>query len=212
MPHIRSLTIIAFLLAALFHSPLMGQEWKVRKEKNGITVMTGSVAGKKIDQYRAMTTIAASPETIYGEILDFSNYRAWMEDIKILEVIDSKEDEYFVYYLVYKVPWPFDDRDLVAKASVIKGLDSDTVIIRSEAVNGMIEIKDKEVRIEDFWQQWTLIPLNEDSTLVITEGFNDPAGSIPSWLINWGSVGAPLSTLENLKTRAESINSRSAGQ
>lgn len=191
------------LVVLLLSGPATGQEWVLNKEEAGIAIYTREGEHPKIKEYRAETVINRPMEMICHEIVDFENYVEWAGDMKHIEVLDSVKGEQYTYYLIYDVPWPFSDRDMVARATVERDSAANSFYIESVPVEDRLEDRDKIVRIEDFYQKWTLTSLGDEVTRVVMEGYNDPAGNIPAWLVNWGAVDTPFDLLKSLKLRVE---------
>ncbi|MEI6900694.1 MAG: hypothetical protein WCL00_12515, partial [Bacteroidota bacterium] len=59
------------------------------------------------------------------------------------------------------------------------------------------------VRIRDYRQSWTITPAGKNSSRAVLEGFVDPAGSIPDWLINMLIVDSPFKIINGVKVRVE---------
>jgi hypothetical protein len=63
----------------------------------------------------------------------------------------------------------------------------------------VIPEKPEMVRIKNYWQKWTVQPLEQGNVRVIMEGLVDPSGNIPAWLINMTITETPIKVIQSLK-------------
>lgn len=188
-----------FLIIMLFACPpITGQMWEFQKEKHGIELYTRKMADSSLKAYKATMDLEATPEEIIRVLTDYDNYMQWDSDIKNMEVLSCQDDSVYVFYMVYKVPWPFQNRDRVARALVDRSING-TITMESRPAPEAKEEVSGITRIADFHEAWTLIPENQERTHVIMEGYSDPGGNIPSWIINMAIVNAPFKTMDGLR-------------
>lgn len=57
------------------------------------------------------------------------------------------------------------------------------------------------IRIDEYRQIWTVKPVNSNPTQVTPEGYVNPGGSLPAWIINTFIVDAPMNSIGEVKKR-----------
>ena len=73
------------------------------------------------------------------------------------------------------------------------------IIIDGPAVEGLVPEKKGIVRINNSLGKWIITPLDNNQVRVEYTLHVDPAGSLPSWLVNMFSGEAPMQIFENLR-------------
>jgi len=59
------------------------------------------------------------------------------------------------------------------------------------------------VRIKNYWQKWTIIPMEKGVIKLVLEGFVDPGGTVPAWLYNMVITDTPLKVMREVQKRVE---------
>lgn len=181
----------------------VGQDWEFVKEKDGIRVYLADEPGQAVKAYRGETILKATADEILDLLIDINNYKIWDESIYELELIEKQDENSFKYYMAYNVPWPFEDRDICVEVTVINDPAKSEYKVSSKSVPELIPGKEGRVRITDYWQHWSVVPLEEGKARVISEGFADPAGNTPAWLNNMVITDSPLKTLRKIREQLE---------
>jgi hypothetical protein len=178
-------------------------DWKLAKEKEGIRIYLAPEPGSSYKAYRGETTLPASPQLLLDLLSDVSYIDEWDESISEVKVLESKEGEYFRYYLVYDVPWPATDRDLCVKAVISKDKATGVIMINTISVPDLLPEKEGLVRMEKYWQRWIITPTGDGMVHLVSEGFADPAGNIPAWIYNMVITNSPMNILRQVRNAME---------
>ena len=128
----------------------------------------------------------------------------WDKNLKEINVILYEKDRHIQYYLVYGTPWPLTDRDLCVDAIITTDPETGIRAIYSTPMLNVIPEKPNRIRIKDYWQRWTIQPVNKETIHIVLEGYVDPAGSVPDWLYNMVITETPLKIIRGIKQRLES--------
>ena len=175
--------------------------WQLSKNKNGIKVYTRVPKGTKIKEFKALTTINASVDKIEGEIRNVSSHAEWIKDIIMPSILKSiNSNEMYSYYQL-KVPFPFDNRDMVLHCTMTK--ENGTFTMIEKGFPKYIESKKGVVRMSISEGMWILTPNSDGKTNVHYQFLGSPDGAIPVWLTNMMVVDGPYETLLDLKDRVE---------
>ena len=193
--------ILMVLITIMLSCPIKAQSWDFIKEKDSIKIYTRSEDGMSLKSYRAVTNINAPVEKVFAVMEDINNTDWWDKKLTLIEVLLYEKDIGAQYYLVYDLPYPVTDRDLCVNVTITIDKVTGERKINAVALNGVIPEHNKLVRIKDYGQTWTIIPVGKEWTHVILEGFVDPAGSVPNWLTNTLIIETPFKTITGLRER-----------
>lgn len=187
-------TIVILLIIPLL---TRAQKWELAKVKDGITVYTRESDDMPIKEFRAEAEYDFSSVKLIETIKDVAFYHLWHDHYKSTEIL-SQENHSIIFYTEVYMPFPFDNRDVVSEMSMeSKG---DSTFLRFNHKNGIKAEVEGIVRIPHSEAVWTVIRLSEKETRLIYQFKGDPAGNIPSGVINMFLVSGPLNTLTQLRT------------
>ena len=197
----RRIRITFIALALLACSLISAQsEWELAKEKNGIVIHTRQLEGSNVKEFKAQTFVEADIADLETLIDNIEDYPEWQANVKSTELIDRPTDSTEYFYLQLSTPWPVKKRDMVLFST--KSTDSNGVLkydLKSESDHR--PESDQYIRITDGFGKWQFTPMDDGKIEVYYEFYADPAGSVPSWLVNAFVVDGPYDTLTNLIER-----------
>ena len=196
-------TIIASILLQTLALSLTGQTWDFAKEKDNIRLYTRREKNSSFKSFRGEAEIRADMEKVGALIGNPSNSDWWGDDVHEIKVLYFEKGKHIRYYFVYDVPWPFTDRDLVADVSISRDSVSGVMTVFSQPLPDVVPERTGIIRVNSFWQKWTVQPLNNGMIHLTLEGFVDPAGSVPAWLYNMVLVDIPLRLLREVQKRVQ---------
>ncbi len=194
---------VVLLWSLLSSVSLFAQPWQFAKEKNGIKVYTRQEAGKAVKSFRGEAVLQTTVDKVYAIIGSVRSTDKWDPSIRELKVLASVKDKTFSYYLIYGVPWPLHDRDLCVEATITHDTVTGEVVILSRSRPELVPEMENLVRIKNYWQKWIIQPLDKTHLKLILEGFADPAGSLPAWLINMVITDTPLNLMQDIQKKVE---------
>ena len=156
---------------------LCGQPWDFIKEKDGIKIFTRKELNSSLKSFKGETTFQADIEKICLLLGNGKNFDWWGNDIRGIKVLDYQENKFIRYYLIYNVPWPFSDRDLVVEAQITADpVTGERTVLAKPLLNVIPETPDF-VRVRKYWQKWSVQPMENGYVHVLLEGFVDPGGN-----------------------------------
>lgn len=179
------------------------QSWNFIKEKDGIKIYTHQEAGKVLKSFKGVTDIKAPAEKIFALMEDIKNTDWWDKNLTQIKVLLYEKNKRAQYYFVYDLPWPVTDRDLCVDVTITIDLVTGVRKIYAVSVPGVIPERNDMIRIKDYRQTWTIIPVSKEMTHVELEGFIDPAGSIPDWISNMLIIDSPFKSIMGVKEQME---------
>jgi hypothetical protein len=195
---------LPILLTFFFHMAdnrsLSAQPWEFIKERDGIKIYTRKEPNSSLKSFKGEAYLHAKMETVTSLIGNVKNFDWWDDDIREIKVLLYEKDKHIQYYLIYDVPWPITDRDLVVDAVITTDPVTGVRIVEARPLPDVIPEYPNLIRIKKYWQKWTIIPMQPGIVHVILEGFVDPGGSVPAWLYNMVITETPLKVIRSVQT------------
>lgn len=103
--------------------------------------------------------------------------RLWMTGVE-----ESKDLDQQMVYLLFHVPWPFSDKDLVAKVIVSDSLKPGCATIHYSAVSEYLPLNPEADRLLSYEATWTITKMNSGLTKVVFTVFSDTPPIAPRWI------------------------------
>jgi hypothetical protein len=185
-----------FLLFILAAAVVAQQTWTLKRNEQGIKIYT-TPEPDHIQHIKAELDFSSPITKISETIMDVGALQKWVYKCSSSQLIAKQGDSVVVYRHVTDAPWPFEDRDQVAKFTVRKDVKTGVVTISSKLVKGYPQYPGY-VRIQHSEAEWKLVP-QPNKVQAFYELSFDPGGNIPSWLINLFITDGPFHTFINLK-------------
>lgn len=172
-------------------------EWELKKDKDGIKVYLASSEDTKIKKFKVKTFVQSTPRVIADAVVDIENNYKWFVNVEKAELLEQINKDVFIFKQVINVPFPFQNREVVAMSS-LNYLPNGVIRIDLEEKASYIPENDDYVRMPISRGYWILTP-SEGGTNVEYSFLADPAGDIPVWLANQFIVSSPLKTIKGLR-------------
>ncbi len=198
-----------FLFACLFFiiqvpvCHLYAQSWNLVRDQDGIKIYTLKEAGKSLKSFKGIIDIPAPAQKVFAVIENVNDHAWWGANLSEVKVMIYEKNKRSRYYVEYRLPWPLSNRDLVVDVTV--NADSLNQVYRTQAnqLQSVVPLYPDKVRIPNYHQSWTVTPSAQGASQVILEGYADPSGNIPDWIINLAIVDTPVNMLRELRKRME---------
>ena len=203
--------ILSFLLL-LVSNRLFSQQWTFAKAKDGIKVYTRVENNSSWKSFRGEVTFSAPIEKVCAMLGNDKNIDWWDKAITDVKVLGYEENKFVQYYMIYNVPWPFTNRDIVTETKITDDKATGVWLFTASPLDGKVPENPNLVRIKHYKQTWTVEPMDNGNVHVIIEGEADPGGNIPSWLYNMIIIETPLKMLNSLREKVLSLNHKLAGK
>ena len=200
--YLKNILILIISILLLTPPTVHAQDgWTMRKHKNGIKVYTKTTDDKNLNYYKLTTTFIGNLEDVVQMVIDFDNYSKWVKDCESSQILKKESDNIIIYYSKFKTPWPANDRDFVNKVQIARNGEEEVNITSSPADYSYPE-NEGVVRVTNFQDHWKITRLENDSISMELEGYYDPGGSIPQWIVNLFMVDGPYSSVLKIKEKA----------
>lgn len=179
----------------------------LKLDKDGIKVYVFKNKYSDFATFRAVTVIHASMDSVLAVLLDNAAYTDWIHNCKqslVIEKIDFYES---YHYQVINIPFPFVDRDIMMHSTLKHDGSTKAFTITTSAVSDYCNEQQSSqcervkqspfVRIHQSTGTHKLESVDNGVRITWVQ-HTDPAGGLPSWLVNNLVVDIPYKTLKNL--------------
>ncbi|WP_163834192.1 START domain-containing protein [Spartinivicinus ruber] len=200
--------LVAILLISIIAKPLQAQQWQQVKNQEGIQVYTRAIPGSGIKEFKAVTTINSSLDSVLGVLNDISACPQWVYQCTQPALIQSISFGERYVYQVNDFPFPSRNRDIILHAKLNQSLTTKTITIQLQAAphfckNQQTTIckkvnQSKLVRIEKSKGFYLLEPIAKNKIQITWQHHMEPGGNLPNWLVNNLITDAPFYTLKKL--------------
>jgi ribosome-associated toxin RatA of RatAB toxin-antitoxin module len=206
----RKIFFITLMMIVQVISVSAQEDWKLQKDKDGIKVYSAEFPDSKIRAIKVVASYDATPGEIADMVMDINTATEWVSHLKSSSLVKRVSQNELYYYAEVSLPWPVANRDFVAHLTRNENVQTRTITIDGPAVTGFVPEKKGTVRINNSVGKWIIIPLDNNQVRVEYSLHVDPAGSIPSWLVNMFSGETPMQIFENLRQELKRSAQRSA--
>ena len=191
-------------------------EWKKVRESDGIIGWSRSNSMSSVDEVRAEGIINAPVAVVEAVLRDTPSMKKYMfmcSDAYSLELdgLKNTKDSYHVYFS-QGLPWPLNDRYGLGRINWM--LDKSVpgaLIVRCLSVSNPFNPPKKNIlRMPIGDVTWLLVPAENNTTKLTYQVLADPAGNLPSAVVNMLMKNVGVTTLKNIRKLAKQEPYRNA--
>ncbi|NND00760.1 MAG: hypothetical protein HKN85_11320 [Gammaproteobacteria bacterium] len=204
--HLVTYLVLLCLLAGPAQAQITGVNyaWELKRDRNDIKIYTSKVAGSLFRALRGEMKVSGSVNALVGLVDDLAACPHWADLCKQSTLIKKMSPTEHYVHVVYDIPFPVKDRDLVVHVNWAKEAQSGRVSMHSVAMpaaqsEAFVAKTKKAVRLHYAVTQWHFTPLADGMVLVENFAHIDPNGPFPAWLTNLMLVHSPFKTLQNMR-------------
>ena len=178
-------SITCVVLLVIFSATSQGQAgWKLKREKNGISIYVREQADSPLKEYKARAVIAHPIRQVSEFLSDLERHPEWVFRCTDLTIIEDQGVRKTKYHTTYDIPWPMEDRALTVEAVITHHAGGKKFESLSEDIILDFPVKKGVIRMPGY-REWVILEdIDSMNTLFIAEGFADPGGTVPAWLVN----------------------------
>jgi hypothetical protein len=197
----RLLPLIFLIALSLPNTFLTAQsgEWKLEQDNDGLKVYLRDAANSDVKEVKIVTVFDASISTIISVLKDIPAYSDWIYKCENARRLEASTDRSSLYYCEVDFPWPMSNRDFIAKSKLWQDAATKRVYIDVKGLPDYMPQQDEKVRIEDLEIHYEFIPLSNGQVKMIYRLHSDPAGDIPTWLVNMVIENGPINTVKGMR-------------
>ncbi|MFK7808773.1 MAG: START domain-containing protein [Saprospiraceae bacterium] len=175
--------------------------WKLKAEKEGITIYSRSVDHSRIKELKMTTSVKTTLGALITILDDVTRYPEWMYGCKGGEQVNSEKESVPFYMTTIQFPKPLSWRVMFSRNIIEQDPISKAVTLKTVAVKNDDFDNDDFVVMEDIYSSWKLTPTENGEIQIESYLFCDPSGNIPFWLVNSLLDRGPLKTIQRLMKR-----------
>ena len=185
------------ILQFSFHTKT-DEDWKLVKNKDGITAYTRNVEGSDVKQVKVKTKLKTSLSALVAIVRDVSSHKNWIyRCTKAKKLKNISETEHY-YYNESEAPWPVSNRDIITHAFIKQDKNTKIVTITSTGIPNYMGEIDGIVRIKKLKALWTFIPKDNGTVELTFHLLVDLGGGLPAWVVNMAIADGPFETVQNM--------------
>lgn len=194
----RQVFIPLFLIC--LSSVAFAGDWQLerRDEARDISVYSRKSAATSYNSFYAVTRVNARLASIVAVLSDVPAMPEWLARMKSAKLIKREGNSDIWLHSVYKLPYPFIEREGVMRAS-LRQHKSGVVEIVTRAEKGLVSTNPKRVRLTNMQSTWRLTPEKNGIVKIELWGQGDPGGYVPPVLFNYNLPDEPAQTLKLLR-------------
>jgi START domain len=190
--------ILVMFLCSIVANGSAKEQWELVKDEDGIKVFLKPDPGSKIKEFKGVTNINSSLDSILAVLYDADACPKWLHNCReATRLADIGFYEAYIYQVV-DFPFPAKDRDLVLHTVMTQDPETKDVTIKLNSTPDYIP-DTKNFRIKKSTGYYFLKPKPDGTVEVTWQHFTDPGGRVPTWIVNSLLVDTPFQTLKNLK-------------
>ncbi len=193
--------LLAFTCLLLQISAKSQQGWTLKKDKNGIKVFSRKTDNFKFDELKVECEFEGRISQLAAVLLDVNHQYQWVYKTTKSQLLKENTPVDVFYYTEIECPWPFENRDMVIRMTIIQNTANKVMTIAAKNVNEYLAEKNHLVRIKYSNAIWTVTPLNNKLFKIDYRIQVDPGNGVPAWLLNLFSINGPYESFLNLKEK-----------
>ena len=190
------LSILVAMCASSYSLTADDQGWELRRDKDGIQVHTRPVERSPFDAVRTSTRMTdVRLSSLVALIEDAPACMDWADSCAESYLVERLSDSESLVYTHNDMPFPVQDRDVLAQVKWTQNPMSLEVEMNSVATVGKMDEVSGRLRLTKAEASWTFAPQMDGSVLISNEAHIDPGSTLPGWLTNLLLIDAPFETM-----------------
>lgn len=179
------LLIACMILLAIFPKSIEEQAgWKLKRDKNGISIYVREQDDSPLKEYKARAVISHPIQEVFAFLLDIKRHPEWVVRCTGITIIENQVEHKITYHTAYDMPWPVKDRDLTVESVYTRYAGGKKIESLTQYVQMEFPLQEDVIRMHRY-REWVILEeIDSLNTLFVAEGFVDPGGKVPPWLVN----------------------------
>ena len=173
-------------------------DWKLEKQKNGISVFTKTMESSNFKAVKVEAILNGKLNKLDSIIRDVKNHNKWIYSTKDAYPIKYISSNEIIYYEQTTLPWPFKNRDVVIDMKLYMDTLRHTLTVHSQNADHVLPVKADIVRISFLTVDWNIKEDGKNNVAIQYSFTVDPGGSLSPWLVNLFAVSGPYETFSYL--------------
>lgn len=197
MPY-RTYILVCLLIVVMWDSLAQTENpCTLRIDKDSVRAYTCENKDSKFRMAKVLFEANTTPEHITSVLFDLAGYNNWQYRTINAAVLQQISDTELIYYAEFVSPWPFSNRDVVARLKLER--DGPNVKFVYKGLPDFIPKKDGITRIASSASSIDVVPTGDGRIKVEFKSNVDPGGYLPAFLMNQFAVEGPFESFRALR-------------
>ena len=189
-------------LAVFLISPPVVSEaqtnWKLARNENNIKVYTAKNESSGFKVVKVETVMEGNLQKLMAFLMNVGSNKHWVYNTKRTQLIRSNGINEILYYAETKLPWPFENRDMVINMSFDLNTSNNTLKILAIGMPDSLPEKSGIVRIKKLRAEWNVKYDGANSIMINYFISVNPGGNISPFISNMFVTKGPFESFTNL--------------
>jgi hypothetical protein len=160
-------------------------KWKIVKNSDGVQTYVRWIEaenGIKTRERKGEMIIDCSAGDAIGIITDAESSANWMNNVK--ESFDLERVNQFEWYTytLFKIPWPFMNRDLVSYVTTKTNSENGSTQINIKSAEDYIPCKSNITRLTDYVANWNIVCISDSRVKITFTAITSSPPTFPRWI------------------------------
>jgi hypothetical protein len=187
-----------FLFCIQFTTCPAQYDWKLAKEKNGISVYLSDVSWSAYKSVKVECTLNGTYAKLIALLTNVVEFNKWIYNTKSTWLIKQNTPLDFIYYSETRMPWPLTNRDAIIHMQIKTDSLPRLLIITGTDEPDLLPRFISRVRVTKYKANWRVTMPTLQTSYILEL---DPGGSIPANIANSFADKGPFGTFTNLAER-----------
>jgi len=152
-------------------------------------------AASGLYEYKCIGQLELNCDVMQQVYMDLEYRKSWDTYVKELRQVGSSD----VIYWNVNFPFPLSNRDYTYVRESRCHDDATWVILAEGVASSEVPVSKSVVRVTEYKQFIVIQRVDETHSKVFMHYFDNPGGSIPTWLINWAAKTGVPKFLEDME-------------
>jgi START domain len=193
------LRLFLISLFCLLLDPCPAQyNWKLEKQKNGITVYLSDIPGSGFKAVKVECVLTGTYAKLIALLTNVSQFHTWIYNNNVSSLLKQNTPFDFIYYSETHMPWPLSNRDAIIHLQIKTDSLPRFLIITGKGEPDLFPRMISMVRVPHYQANWK-VTMPTAKTIQINYLLEiDPGGSIPAWIANSFADKGPYETFSKM--------------
>ena len=186
------------LCCLLLHTSSAQYNWKLEKQKDGISVYLSDVTGSSFKAVKVECTFPGNYAKLIALLTNVSQFTKWIYNNRTSSLLKQNAPLDFIYYSETHLPWPLSNRDAIIHMQIKTDSLPRFLTITGRGEPDFLPPIITRVRVPHYKANWKVTMPTANSIQISYLLEIDPGGSIPAWIANSFADKGPFETFSNI--------------
>lgn len=174
-------------------------DWRETINDEGIQVFKRARPGSAYEEVRAVARLQAQVSDFLPFFNEPEQYKRWVYGTLESGQMSRAKPFDFVFKGVFKIPWPFENRELISRVVILQKPDASSLTARLSHSDSSVAVTPGLVRVSHFESLWEVKQDDPKNVNLSIEMYVEPGGQLPPFIVNLVLSRIQLWSIKNLK-------------